>query len=87
MTDAERLDDILASFRFDGAHIRDLHERLRILLAKTQNGPPQGHADGSIDERTWYQMRQLTRAMDDLSRAVDVLENDRDPEGYDDIPF
>lgn len=87
MTDAERFDDILASFRFDGAHVRDLHERLRLLHDKTQNRPPDGHADGTIDERAWYQLRQLTMAINDLRRAVDVLENDRDPEGYDDIPF
>lgn len=85
MTDSETFDDLVASFPFTLDDLRLLHLRCRNLVGKAQNGPPAGHADGTLDVKSWRQMRALTNALRDLVFAAEDLAADRDPE--DDIPF
>jgi hypothetical protein len=44
-------------------------EKLQAVLEESQNGPPDGQADGSIDRETWVQMDQLFHA----ARGVNSL--------------
>lgn len=85
MTNDKEFTAICASFPFDLPTLEALHRRLDDLLRRTQNGPPHGEADGTINERTWNQLRSLTWAMRDLKDAMRVVVEDGDPEDL--IPF
>ena len=86
MTDDESFSDLVASFPFTLDDIKLLRHRARNLLGKAQNGPPHGHADGTLDAKSWRQLRQLSDAIQALQVAAADIEADRDP-GDDDIPF
>lgn len=86
MTDDESFSDILASFPFTTDDLRLLYQRANNLLGKAQNRPLQGYADGTLDAKSWRQLRELTNALRSLKFAAEALEKDLDP-GDDDIPF
>lgn len=79
MTDAETYAAICADFPFSTEVLRGLHKRLDGLLGKSQNRPPQGKADGSIDWSEWHRLRALTWAMGNLVHAMEVAENGGEP--------
>ena len=85
MTDAETFAAICADFPFDTAALDDLQRRLDALLGKSQNGPPDGEADGTIGQDDWMRLRALTWAMRELVLAMTAIEAGAEPD--DDIPF
>jgi len=53
----------------------DAFAKLRAGVDFTQNGPPDGGADGSIDEETWTAARDACVAFEALVRAVQRLDD------------
>lgn len=46
------------------APMRSALRELRDVLDRAQNGPPDGEADGSIDDPTWTRLRDYANAVD-----------------------
>lgn len=65
----ERVDDVLKHVR---APSRVEIGALEELLAITQNGPPEGERDASMNEVRWYILRSVTKHAGDLSEAIDA---------------
>lgn len=59
--------EIEAKFRGISSEVEVLVEDLESVLAEAQNSPPDGGADGSIDEATWKAYSNLAR---DVSRFM-----------------
>jgi hypothetical protein len=49
----------------------DVVLELEQILDETQNGPPDGGADGSIDERQWRTLREIVDAARAYEGALD----------------
>lgn len=72
-TDRERLDILLGEL----GDLTSLSERLDTLLGETQNGPPDGKADGSICEADWWQVRHVCNALHNILGAQGALTLER----------
>ena len=86
MTDDETFTDILASFPFTLDQLKDLRHRTAMLTRKTDRSAQPVYADGSMDEKSLRQLRQLNRALFEFELIVDMIERDADPQD-EDIPF
>lgn len=53
--------------------IKDRAE-LNEILGRSQNRPPDGGSDGSIQESTWYRLRTIRDNIDGLTDAIDKLD-------------
>lgn len=62
MTDLERIRQLLEKISGSIDPV-DLSE-LQTLVAKSQNAPPYGDADGSVNESDWLCVRDVTQAFD-----------------------
>lgn len=69
MTDREELERMLSAL----GDLTALSERWDTLLGKTQNGPPDGEGDGTIDVDTWYQVRFVCRGLHNILSAQQTL--------------
>lgn len=49
--------------------LRSLENQLWEVIREAQNQPPQGEADGTLDERTWTALRDLAEAATRLLTA------------------
>lgn len=44
------------------------------VLGRSQNEPPEGGSDGSIQESTWYRLRTIRDAIDGLTDALEKFD-------------
>lgn len=60
---------------FDSVKVDTIFAELEQLLDRAQNAPPQGDADGSIDEPVWVALRELVESAKRYRAALrDVLD-------------
>jgi hypothetical protein len=74
MTQREQAMRIIGTIRniyVDGldSQIEKLHE----LVRKAQNGPPDGEADGSLDDENWTRLRDVCNALLKAGAGLDDL--------------
>jgi hypothetical protein len=57
-------------------HIQDLHADLESVLDRSQNSPPHGESDGSINERRWNMLRQLHWSCQSIIKDIQAAKED-----------
>lgn len=70
-TQRERADDIVAKIRL--ASVEAMAAELSVVIEESQNDPPYGFSDGSIDAVRWRRYRALRESLDRMVLAVKSL--------------
>lgn len=73
MTNREAIQAIVN--RLFDTEIEALHVEAETVVGMAQNGPPDGEADGTLDEQRWYRARDVSNALTWLWRAIDAWES------------
>jgi hypothetical protein len=60
---------------------RKLAVSIKDVLARAQNQPPEGHADGSIPAPTFDALRKVERALQDLSTLAGLFKTSAESRG------
>lgn len=79
MTDKERAVIVIAPI-VERCHL-SLHF-IQDIVAKNQNQPPEGQADGSLHERQWIALRDIATAMQSIVNNALVLSKNREDYYY-----
>lgn len=74
MSDLDTALILIAQLR-DSAPNVALMERLNLIVAKNQNKPPLGDADGSFDDKTWTMLRDFIATLElaEVKRATFII--------------
>lgn len=66
MTQKEQADALLKRLSYMFPELDSIRQALDEVVGKAQNGPPDGEADGSIDETFWHGLALINRSLDNL---------------------
>lgn len=74
MNDREKFEALTTRLALEASRVA---ERLMGLVAKNQNQPPLGDADGSFTTDEWYAARDIARSVDDVVKDFRRLKKGR----------
>lgn len=68
-----QLERARAAFLAIADAVEQNHTALAIVVGLSQNDPPEGQSDGSIDEEVWELLAKASRAADDIQLVRERL--------------
>jgi hypothetical protein len=66
VTQHEQADALLKRLSYMFPELDSIRQELDKVVGMAQNGPPDGEADGSIDEMFWQGLALINRSLDNL---------------------